>query len=169
MDKILTEYKLFEDEGETVAPEEEEDENSNKPTEKKKEEPKPEQQNNNQKNDVEVKSKNKGNLNWTKQGQAQGLKAIYRIFSEGKDNVRFDLEAFKELAKSKSTKEAFKKICVVLENLQKTLNGLKTVDPIVDGIVACNKIDDPKNIPGCIETVKLSSQNNNQEEEKSGH
>ena len=166
LDKILTEYKLFEDEGETVDPNEVDDGDSNKPEDKKKEEPKPEQQNNNQKDDVEVKSENKGNLNWTKQGQAQGLKAIYRIFSEGKDNVRFDLEAFKELAKSKSTKEAFKKICVVLENLQKTLNGLKTVDPIVDGIVACNKIDNPENIPGCIETVKPKSQENNQEEKK---
>lgn len=171
LDKILTEYRLFEEEGETIDPDEDNGEDSNKPAEnKKKEEPKSDQQNNNQENEVEVKSKNKGNLNWIKQDRAQGLKAIYRIFGEGKDNVRFDLDTFKELANSKSTKDAFKKVCIVLENLQKTLNSLKPVEPIIDGIVACDKIENIENIPGCIETIKpkdRQQEENKETEDKS--
>lgn len=168
LDKILKEYRLFEaDEGETVDDEENEDaeggENGSSESEnKKKEEAQSSESSNN--DGPEVKSENSGNLDWTKRDQAQGLKAVYRIFGEGKDNVRFNMPIFRELAKAKTKDEALKQVTQILENLNKTLNSLRPVEPVVDGIVACNKIENPNDIPGCIETIKYEEQK--QEEKK---
>lgn len=170
LNNILKEYKLFEEEGETIDDDEMEDEpeSEEKPKEKSKEESSDKKE-----DDVEVKSQNQGNLDWTKRDQAQGLKGVYRVFAEGKDDVRLDLSIFKDLAKAKTSKEALKKVYQMLENLQKTLTNLKPVEPIVDGIIACNKIENPANIPGCIETINIESikpekkeEENKQEEKK---
>lgn len=162
-DNILKEYKLFEEEGETIDYDEMEDEPNSE--EKSKEEPK-KQAAEEKKDDVEVKSQNKGNLDWTKRDKAQGLKGVYRVFAEGKDDVRFDLSVFKDLAKAKTSKEALKKVYQIVENLQKTVTNLKYVEPIVDGVVALNKIDNTENIPGCIEIVNIKSVNTDEQKDK---
>lgn len=173
LDKILKEYRLFEtEEGETIDDEESEDgeggdgeggeSSSSESDGKKKEETQSAESSNN--DGPEVKSENAGNLDWTKRDQAQGLKAVYRIFGEGKDNVRFNMPVFRELAKAKTKDEALKQVTQVLDSLQKTLGSLKPVEPIVDGIVACNKVENPSDIPGCIETIKYEEEK--QEEKK---
>ena len=169
LDNILKEYKLFEEEGETVDPDEMDDADVKADAPKKetpKEETPKKETSDKQENEPEVKSQNEGNLDWTKRDQAQGLKGVYRVFAEGKDDVRFDLSVFKDLAKAKTAKEALKKVYQIVENLQKTVTNLKYVEPIVDGIVACNKIDDPSTIPGCIETINIESAKK-EEEQKS--
>lgn len=187
LENILKEYKLFEaEDGETFDSEENDDpedgenkqssgsaESSEKKEgassaesdEKKKKETAQNTENSNE-NGPEVKSENAGNLDWTKRDQAQGLKAVYRIFGEGKDNVRFNMPVFKELAKAKTKDEALKQVTQVLANLNKTLNGLRPVEPVVDGIVACNKVENPGNIPGCIETIKYEEKNQEAQKEK---
>ena len=175
LENILKEYKLFEaEDGETFDSEENDDpedgENkqssgSDESGEKKKKETEQNTENSNE-NGPEVKSENAGNLDWTKRDQAQGLKAVYRIFGEGKDNVRFNMPVFKELAKAKTKDEALKQVTQVLTNLNKTLNGLRPVEPVVDGIVACNKVENPRDIPGCIETIKYEEKNQEAQKEK---
>lgn len=187
LENILKEYKLFEaEDGETFDSEENDDpeDGENKQSsgsaesgekkegassaesgEKKKKETAQNTENSNE-NGPEVKSENAGNLDWTKRDQAQGLKAVYRIFGEGKDNVRFNMPVFRELAKAKTKDEALKQVTQVLANLNKTLNGLRPVEPVVDGIVACNKVENPGDIPGCIETIKYEEKNQEAQKEK---
>ena len=76
------------------------------------------------------------------------------------------MPVFKELAKAKTKDEALKQVTQVLTNLNKTLNGLRPVEPVVDGIVACNKVENPRDIPGCIETIKYEEKNQEVQKEK---
>lgn len=159
LDSIITEYRLTEADEETVSPEEEDDDEDNNDN------PKEEQV---KQKEAKVQSNKSGNIDWIKRDGAQGLKGVYRIFAEGKDNVRFDLPVFKELAKTKTRKDAMKKVSDILNNLNNSLNKLKPVEPIVDGIVACNKIDNISSIPGCFEVVKADKADDDTDNDKEG-
>jgi hypothetical protein len=175
LDKIMKKYRLDEaDEGESEASEELDDLDSGN-TDAKKTDDKPENTDAKKKDDKpantethsdepEVKSENKGNLDWVERDRAEGLKEIYRIFAEGKHDVRIEVSTFNELAKAKTAKEAFKHVIEACSSLQHTLDRVKTVEPIVDGIVACNKIEKRSDIAGCFEVINFGK--DSEEEEK---
>ena len=175
LDKIMKKYRLDEaDEGESEASEELDDLDSDNTDEKKKDD-KPENTDAKKNDDKpantethsdepEVKSDNKGNLDWVERDRAEGLKEIYRIFAEGKHDVRIEVSTFNELAKAKTAKEAFKHVIEACSSLQHTLDRVKTVEPIVDGIVACNKIEKRSDIAGCFEVINFGK--DSEEEEK---
>lgn len=174
LDKIMKKYRLDEaDEGESEASEELDDLDSSN-TDANKKDDKPENTDAKKKDDKpantethsdepEVKSENKGNLDWVERDRAEGLKEIYRIFAEGKHDVRIEVSTFNELAKAKTAKEAFKHVIEACSSLQHTLDRVKTVEPIVDGIVACNKIEKRSDIAGCFEVINFGKDS---EEEK---
>ena len=176
LDKIMKKYRLDEaDEGESEASEELDDLDSGKSdgssegssdsgnTDAKKKDDKPANTETHS-DEPEVKSNNKGNLNWVERDRAEGLKEIYRIFAEGKHDVRIEVSTFNELAKAKTAKEAFKHVIEACSSLQHTLDRVKTVEPIVDGIVACNKIEKRSDIAGCFEVINFGK--DSEEEEK---
>lgn len=176
LDKIMKKYRLDEaDEGESEASEELDDLDSGKSegssesssdsgnTDAKKKDDKPANTETHT-DEPEVKSNNKGNLDWVERDRAEGLKEIYRIFAEGKHDVRIEVSTFNELAKAKTAKEAFKHVIEACSSLQHTLDRVKTVEPIVDGIVACNKIEKRSDIAGCFEVINFGK--DSEEEEK---
>ena len=174
LNKILSKYYLTEEEGETVNSEELDDDpgsSDSKPAEQSsndnsKTNTTSEQNKENDKDEPKVKSTNKGNLDWTKRDKANGLKEVYRIFNEGKDDVRLNLETLKDLSDIKKQKDALQKTGKIVENLRKTLDRLNPVEPIVDGIVACNKIENVGDIPGAIEAINPNGLKDDKDENK---
>ena len=175
----LLQFKLFEDDGETIDPEEMGDPEDSKPesnnaenksTEQNKANTNKDEKSDEKKNDIEY-SKNKGNLDWTERNSDDGLKAVYNLFSAGTDRVRIDVSKFKELAEAKKAKDALNHINEIFKNLFETLKKIN-VEPIVDGFIALDSVENTKNIPGAFEVIgeekkeDKSNKKDNKEENK---
>ena len=166
--KIADSFKLFEAEEETVDPDEVDDQDdngsSNKSEDKSKEVDNKPNKPAEKKDEIQY-SKNPGNLDWTKRDQAKGLKAIYDLFGNGTDRVRIKVSEFKDLVDVKKEKEALNHINDAFKALFDTLKKIN-VEPIVDGIIGLNKIDEGQKIPGAFEVVGEKKEEDKKDDKK---